>query len=441
MTPLSRFTITGLHGFRDLDIPIEDNTLILVGENGSGKTTILRLLYAALTGHWSSLAPYTFTSLSLQIGANTYELPYADIKKYLTRADRKLLRRLPPTARRRFLSLRDLPQPAALHELERLSRRYDLPFPPLADEFLSQRTPPQPAPPPLDCTVLYLPTYRRIEHQLETILAGTDERAFLDRHRSPSRPARTNTPAFLELVEFGMTDVATSIANIRLELDQFARAHLNNLTSEYLDDILEEKYKAVNLRPILQATPDTVDRILARIPEPILSPPNKERLRAIVTRVQRGLNLALRSKLICHYFTKLMAFHDVLEARESMLTRFCEACNRYMTDKEFRYSTSEFAFNITRRDSSHASADIDLEDLSSGEKQLVSIFCQLYLSDQVTYLVLIDEPELSLSVPWQRKFLLDIHNGDFCDGLVAATHSPFIYDNSLQAYARALGEF
>ena len=56
-------------------------------------------------------------------------------------------------------------------------------------------------------------------------------------------------------------------------------------------------------------------------------------------------------------------------------------------------------------------------------------------------LVLIDEPELSLSVPWQRRFLTDIRRGGFCAGLVAVTHSPFIYDNELKQYAHSLGEF
>src|SRR5271155_60715 len=57
------------------------------------------------------------------------------------------------------------------------------------------------------------------------------------------------------------------------------------------------------------------------------------------------------------------------------------------------------------------------------------------------YFVLIDEPELSLSVPWQRKFLVDIRSASFCVGLVAVTHSPFIYDNELKRYAHGLGEF
>ena len=41
---LERFRITGLHGVRTVDISITDNKLILVGENGTGKTTIANLI-------------------------------------------------------------------------------------------------------------------------------------------------------------------------------------------------------------------------------------------------------------------------------------------------------------------------------------------------------------------------------------------------------------
>jgi predicted ATP-binding protein involved in virulence len=42
---LDRFRILGLHGKKNIDVAISNNTLILVGENGSGKTTFLRILF------------------------------------------------------------------------------------------------------------------------------------------------------------------------------------------------------------------------------------------------------------------------------------------------------------------------------------------------------------------------------------------------------------
>lgn len=79
-----------------------------------------------------------------------------------------------------------------------------------------------------------------------------------------------------------------------------------------------------------------------------------------------------------------------------------------------------------------------MDALSSGEKQMVSLFARLYLYPKQK-LVLIDEPELSLSIDWQQKILPDIVNAQLCRQVIAITHSPFIFDNELDAFATPLG--
>ena len=79
-----------------------------------------------------------------------------------------------------------------------------------------------------------------------------------------------------------------------------------------------------------------------------------------------------------------------------------------------------------------------IQHLSSGEKQVVSIFSRLHLSDDLAYAIFFDEPELSLSIEWQRQLLADIYKSESCRFLFAATHSPFIYDNELDEFATTL---
>ena len=55
--------------------------------------------------------------------------------------------------------------------------------------------------------------------------------------------------------------------------------------------------------------------------------------------------------------------------------------------------------------------------------------------------VFIDEPELSLSIDWQRMLLVDILESTSCTGLVATTHSPFVFDNELEDYVHGINEF
>ena len=71
---------------------------------------------------------------------------------------------------------------------------------------------------------------------------------------------------------------------------------------------------------------------------------------------------------------------------------------------------------------------IDLDALSSGEQHELVLLYDLLFRVKPNTLVLIDEPELSLHVTWQKKFLpelIAIVNTAKFDAIVA-THSPFI---------------
>ena len=76
-----------------------------------------------------------------------------------------------------------------------------------------------------------------------------------------------------------------------------------------------------------------------------------------------------------------------------------------------------------------------MKNLSSGEKQIISLFSKLYLSDQEDNIVLFDEPELSLSIIWQAKLIPDIVNSNKCSFAIIITHSPFIFDNEYRELA------
>jgi predicted ATPase len=451
MSKISRFEISGLHGFKNIDLRFKDNTLILVGENGAGKTTILHLLYYLLSGQWSAMAKYEFDCLRLTIGKTKHIVNYSDIEDSLLRIDNKLLRNLPLNIRYRVLALLEQTEgQLPVHELEVLCENYDIPLHYLISQLdlfdSPRRGKPSTLSKKLDVIIdslgaqlLYLPTYRRIEQELNLIFKGLDDRELKSRRRMLA--SRRNTDNYIELVEFGMKDVEFDIKNTQDELDKFARENLNNLTFSYLGDIVEQKYQSVDLLPIKEADPKTIDNILNRIQEPVLSQDNKRHLKKIIQTVKEDSTKHVHSQVICHYFTKLMAFHQELEKKETKIVNFCAACNDYMVDKEFLYNTSNFTFRIISKTANETGREIELQNLSSGEKQVVSLFSHLYLSGGKKYFVLIDEPELSLSVDWQRKFVSDIRRADFCSGLVAVTHSPFIYDNELRKYAHGLGEF
>ena len=448
---LNLFEIKKLHGFRDYRLEFKDNMLILVGENGIGKTTVLRILYYFLSGQWESLAKFNFHELRLVIDNKEHKLPYSFLKQRFKMLDKKLLRGLPPSKRNRFIELLDHTEGKfVLPELEMLCDKFDIPFhyilrsldseglfdnkqnEKLTKVFDSLNE-------SLDSQLLYLPTYRRIEQELNLIFKGIDDDELLHRRKYLSPRKKHN--AYVELVEFGMKDVVRGIDYTLEQLKEFARENLNNLTLGYLGDVVDQKYSEVSVDQIQNASDETIENVLNRIHSAILSRASKEHLSHTIQKVKNGEDLNEHAKVICHYFIKLLDFQQELQEKESSISKFCDVCNEYMVDKKFVYDSPSFSFNIEADRLDGECSRVELKQLSSGEKQIVSLFSHLYLSGNDNYFVLIDEPELSLSVPWQRRFLTDIKDGGFCSGIIAVTHSPFIYDNELRTYAHGLGEF
>ena len=448
-TSLERIKIVGLHGNKTVDIKVRDNTLILVGENGSGKTTILRILYHFLSGSWQSHFPPRFDEIVATIDGTEHKITSTEIVKNF-KIDHHRLGDLPAPIRHKIIELIEIGHSDRIPvELQVMADRYGIP-----PEWIMHRIEMseernegpndikekiQAVQSAISAQILYLPTYRRIERELGSIFESVDMSDFR-RQRVRFHPRETDKD-FIELVEFGMNDVQDAIYRELLTLKEFARENLNNLTLRYLGDVVNGEYKNVSMLEIADVSEDTVRSVLDRIDESILTRDTKEHLYHEINSARSKDSTNEHSKIISHYFLKLLRFQESLKEREKPISDFCKLCSEYTVDKRLVYDSANFSFSIVPKDDKRPAEKIKLSELSSGEKQIVSLFSHLYLSGKKSYFVLIDEPELSLSVPWQRRFLEDIHKSGFCTGLIAATHSPFIYENDLYQYAHSLGEF
>ncbi|MDM8566252.1 AAA family ATPase, partial [Candidatus Halobeggiatoa sp. HSG11] len=276
--------------------------------------------------------------------------------------------------------------------------------------------------------ILYLPTFRRIEKELQTIFPELDENIGRRNYHNSD---------FVELIEFGMKDVDKNIDDILSGIKENARTELNNLAGSYLRDVIRRNANSFDKNLIKELKDETVTKILNRVEEKTLNTDDKETLRTIIDKIQNDSEITEQDKYLAHFFAQLVTIHHALKKQELAITQFTEVCNHYLEGKYFYYNEKDYKLEMKLNNGNQ----LELSMLSSGEKQIISLFSHLYLSGEKQYLILLDEPELSLSVEWQKHLLPDILASNRCAFLATVTHSPFIFTNELDEYAADIRDY
>ena len=453
---LVQFDIVGLHGIRDYSVKIADNKVIIVGENGSGKTTIFKIMYYAISCDWDSLRTFDFdhvtihfsnrqnVSISLDLLKRIFEIDEIDRVPYYVESRQYSRLRNFSGLINSLIEMKRATEGKKEDDIDKIYTGSPIPYrfikgaieAPAVSELYSITKKIEEN---FDATILYLPTYRRIEEQLKNIFPSKESEEW-EKARRLSKNRRA-----IELVEFGMGDVERAVKEYQERLNNFSRAQQNKLTLGYLSEIIGEQYEQVNIESIRNLTEQQISDILKRIEQSILSDEQKSEITRILSQAKDTLEASnqVREKIICHYFLKLINFDREMSDEEASLLKFVEKCNKYLVSNSLIYDKQSFACSIINKVSGiiDRSNEIHFQDMSSGEKQIVSLFSHLNLIQSKKLFVFIDEPELSLSVDWQRMFLVDILDSASCIGLIATTHSPFVFDNELESYVHGINEF
>lgn len=441
MKSVKRFQIKKLFNYIDVDLPLEKDVNIFLGENGLGKTTILNCLYNTLASKFEKMRDINFQKIIITFSDNEeFEINYNDIVEYSNyvldthfmryselKLDRifseKELKEIRNIIIHDSYSKRDIieyiyrlsdilriPPRSAEKELVNYINRYEQKMP--KGDINNVQNLRKKIEEYLDNEIIYFPTYRRIEEDLSKLDIDIEKNNLKTK-----------------LIHFGMDDV---IASIDKNLEIIRNIAINSfsemtgvLLTQYLSENITTKSKNIDK--------EKLSIVLDRIGDKIEFK-NKEKIKKIVNTDEiynqdNNYLLNLLNNLINSYEKQVQY--------DERIKKFVFACNKYLVGKKFVYDESDLKLDLINERNNEI---INMDNLSSGEKQLVSIFSKLFLENEKKCIILFDEPELSLSIEWQSNLLPDIMNSENCTKLITVTHSPFIFENKYDLLASDMGK-
>jgi len=453
MTRLTSFRLNGLYGYKSLGVSSAEKAAIVLAENGVGKTTLLNTLYALLSGRTSRLISTDFREAVLTFGAteivfnkelafkssNSFDMgqllskrPARELVEYGARPEQLIelltsyveggqskASRLPVF--RRLFTSSPFDEDDIFQRLERLrSVMYDSGY---MSEFRKKVIEAMEG-----VQVLYLPTYRRIEANFEDVsLARNAPKRRVAAELSETEPERD------ELIFFGLADVEEKLGAMTQFIQRSMVEAYSRLSGNLIDTLLDTRQYQLELDEAFDL--EAVRLMLGRLGKSnTVTEDNLER--AI-----KGANLAdERYRPLAYFLRELLKSYEASRPQELAIEAFATVVNGYLTAGEVPEKSVKFDKVRLKVEIWHDTLQraLPFGSLSSGEKQIVSVFARLLLDYERRYLILIDEPELSLSIEWQRRFLPDILETQSCSQLIAITHSPFVFENGLDHLAQSI---
>lgn len=428
-TALKKIQIEGLFGKYDYDIEFQNDICIWVAENGEGKTTILNIIVALLNADRKTLLDANFQRISVMIGKETYYIDKTDMKqgKITEHQIRRLLDEismyLPMSYVEHIMDSYRSHGRVDLEDLEymmhrfsdggRYERKYryimheirelqEIQFDDFSNTLYRIKD-------TISEELLFYPTYRRIEVSLDKVFLNS---------------AAHSNREVTKYIGFGMDDVKERIKGLLDKMGQDANNSYVEMNGSIISDLLKSSSITELTKNIPKINRHKVEVVIKRIGEEHIE--NIDKLKEFVNGRSENPN----EEFLKFYLDKLVKIYDSQKAIDEKLSKFANICTKYLSGKKIVYDEALLSMNVYDVDYKK----IDFEDLSSGEKQIVSIFSKVYLDVTTSAIFIIDEPEISLSIEWQRMFLEDIYASGKIGLLIATTHSPFIFKNKFREF-------
>jgi len=407
MFKIQTVEIDGFWNSLNLRAELCDGVNIFIGRNGTGKTTFINILEAALTADLYLLESLQFSQIRLFLKNKRKSRNIVITKTPLMPYDRLTVK----IGKRTF--------ELALIPKEPDYRRHI--HPKYADELNSLKE---------SLNELVNISWLSIQREL----LGDEYRESFQH-----RPSSINNP-----IDQRISDLTRRFTSYQVQLQSM----INNISNKFRNDVLtnilySEAFDTSPKASALEIDLAVVNNGLRKtyldlgLLDPVLSKRIEEHINAIQKSIntiiarkrKRGKRLTINDVLPLSLLSRTQHIVESSTAAEMQKSTILKPVNDYLNilgnyikDKNFILDPSFSGDIIVRK----GDKVLSFEQLSSGEKQLFILLTESLLQRNQPYIFIADEPELSLHIEWQRRVLSDIKSLNTEAQIIVATHSPEI---------------
>lgn len=263
----------------------------------------------------------------------------------------------------------------------------------------------------------FIPLFLRDERQMESDI--WEEGLEFRRRHIESPPSRVGPG--VRALEIALRGASSAIRDLSIVANDVGASGTNSIYLTLLEGLLSGGMSLEEAEPTRQSLlgkiEDLGERNNAYAAYGFLPKLDIAAFRAIIERIPTDL-VSIAQDALLPFLTGLEKRLDTLDPVYQITDALVSSLNGFLSDKQARYNPRSGLRVV-----SSGGELLKPELLSSGERHLLTLLCSAIVARRRSTTFLIDEPEISLNVKWQRMLLpalMEITKGSSVQFLIAS---------------------